>query len=179
MLEANEAYFEQWGEPLFSSHMLDLSEEPDDENIAICVQYFKRMAPLKIFLEMEIGITGGEEDGVDNSAVDQDKLYTSPEQVWVSLSRALSCTSLVRFMMCLVLTLFTEPLFSYKTECLQGTQPHFPHVLHRCCIWQRSWSGKCCSMLPHRLCIICLIAVDISTNFTLLVLHPPSSVQTR
>ncbi|KAL7527266.1 hypothetical protein ACHAXR_001871 [Thalassiosira sp. AJA248-18] len=89
MLEANKAYFEQCGEPLFSSHMIDLSEEPDDENIAICAQYFKRMAPLKIWLEMDIGITGGEEDGGDNSGVDQDKLYTSPEQVW-NVYKALS-----------------------------------------------------------------------------------------
>ena len=70
MLEADEAYFAQYGEPLFSSHMLDLSEEPDEENIAICVEYFKRMAPMKIWLEMEIGITGGEEDGVNNEDVD-------------------------------------------------------------------------------------------------------------
>mmetsp|Transcript_26216 Transcript_26216/g.49831 ORF Transcript_26216/g.49831 Transcript_26216/m.49831 type:complete len:190 (-) Transcript_26216:87-656(-) len=82
MLEADEAYFEQYGEPLFSSHMLDLSEEPDDENIAICIQYFRRMAPMKIWMEMEIGITGGEEDGVDNTDADEDRLYTSPEQVW-------------------------------------------------------------------------------------------------
>jgi fructose-bisphosphate aldolase class II len=82
MLDADEAYFAQFGEPLFSSHMLDLSEEPDEENIAICVQYFKRMAPMKLWLEMEIGITGGEEDGVDNEHVDPEKLYTSPEQVF-------------------------------------------------------------------------------------------------
>jgi fructose-bisphosphate aldolase class II len=82
MLEANEAYFAQYGEPLFSSHMLDLSEEPDEENIAISVQYFKRMAPMKIWLEIEIGITGGEEDGVNNEDVDPEKLYTSPEQVY-------------------------------------------------------------------------------------------------
>jgi fructose-bisphosphate aldolase class II len=125
MLEADEAYFAQYGEPLFSSHMLDLSEEPDDENIAICVQYFKKMgeffrsgesrvvlplgcgstpyllcvsrlimyciniataryasAPMKIWLEMEIGITGGEEDGVNNEDIDPEKLYTSPEQVF-------------------------------------------------------------------------------------------------
>eukprot|EP00913_Durusdinium_trenchii_P002614 g2420.t1 len=67
MLEADEAYFKEHGEPLFSSHMLDLSEEPDEENIAICEKYLKRMAPMKIILEMEIGITGGVEDGVDNS----------------------------------------------------------------------------------------------------------------
>ena len=89
MIAADEAYYAQYGEPLFSSHMLDLSEEPDEENIAICVQYFKRLAPMKIWLEMEIGITGGEEDGVNNEDVDPEKLYTSPEQVY-SVYEALS-----------------------------------------------------------------------------------------
>ena len=69
MLKADEDFYAKYGEPLFSSHMLDLSEEPDEENIAICVEYFKRMAPMKIWLEMEIGITGGEEDGVNNEYV--------------------------------------------------------------------------------------------------------------
>merc|ERR1712113_288028 len=73
----------------YSSHMLDLSEEPDEENIAICVEYFKRLAPMKIWLEMEIGITGGEEDGVNNEDVDPEKLYTTPQQVW-SVYEALS-----------------------------------------------------------------------------------------
>jgi fructose-bisphosphate aldolase, class II len=82
MLQADEEFFEKFGEPLFGSHMLDLSEEPDAENIDICAQYFKRMAPMKIWLEMEIGITGGEEDGVDNENVDPEKLYTTPEQVY-------------------------------------------------------------------------------------------------
>jgi fructose-bisphosphate aldolase class II len=82
MLAADELFFKNYGEPLFSSHMLDLSEEPDEENIAICVEYFKRMAPMKIWLEMEIGITGGEEDGVNNENIDPSKLYTSPEQVY-------------------------------------------------------------------------------------------------
>ena len=67
---------------MFSSHMLDLSEEFDEENIATCVKYFKRMAPMKMWLEMEIGITGGEEDGVDNTGVKAESLYTKPEQVW-------------------------------------------------------------------------------------------------
>jgi fructose-bisphosphate aldolase class II len=89
MLAADEEYFAKYGEPLFGSHMLDLSEEPDEENIAICVEYFKRMAPMKIWLEMEIGITGGEEDGVNNEDIDPEKLYTSPEQVW-SVYTALS-----------------------------------------------------------------------------------------
>lgn len=82
MLAADEAYFKQYGEPLFSSHMLDLSEEPDDENIAICAKYFEKMVEMKIWLEMEIGITGGEEDGVNNEDVDPEKLYTTPEQVY-------------------------------------------------------------------------------------------------
>ncbi|EJD49678.1 fructose-bisphosphate aldolase [Auricularia subglabra TFB-10046 SS5] len=82
MLDADEAYFKQHGEPLFSSHMLDLSEESKEDNIATCVKYFERMAKLNIWLEMEIGITGGEEDGVDNTGVDNSKLYTQPEDIW-------------------------------------------------------------------------------------------------
>jgi fructose-bisphosphate aldolase class II len=82
MLEADETYFAQYGEPLFSSHMLDLSEEPDDENIAICVKYFEKMKKMNMWLEMEIGITGGEEDGVNNEDIDPEKLYTTPEQVY-------------------------------------------------------------------------------------------------
>jgi len=82
MLEADKAFFDAHGEPLFSSHMLDLSEEPDEENIAICAEYLKKMAPMKLILEMEIGITGGVEDGVDNSSVSKDKLYSTPEDVF-------------------------------------------------------------------------------------------------
>ncbi|KAL6942993.1 Fructose-bisphosphate aldolase 1 [Hanseniaspora osmophila] len=82
MLEADEAYFKLHGEPLFSSHMLDLSEEEDDENIGTCVKYFTRMAKMGQWLEMEIGVTGGEEDGVDNGHVSKDALFTSPERVW-------------------------------------------------------------------------------------------------
>jgi len=82
MLEANEEYFAKNGEPLFSSHMLDLSEEPLEENIAICKKYLERMSKVNVLLEMELGITGGEEDGVDNSDVDSSRLYTQPEEVW-------------------------------------------------------------------------------------------------
>ncbi|KAJ7749029.1 hypothetical protein DFH07DRAFT_961857 [Mycena maculata] len=82
MLEADEAYFKEHQEALFSSHMLDLSEEPKEENIATCVKYFKRMAPIGLWLEMEIGITGGEEDGVDNTGVDNASLYTQPEDIF-------------------------------------------------------------------------------------------------
>eukprot|EP00548_Thalassiothrix_antarctica_P001360 CAMPEP_0194145864 /NCGR_PEP_ID=MMETSP0152-20130528/18878_1 /TAXON_ID=1049557 /ORGANISM="Thalassiothrix antarctica, Strain L6-D1" /LENGTH=401 /DNA_ID=CAMNT_0038846223 /DNA_START=32 /DNA_END=1237 /DNA_ORIENTATION=- len=82
LLEANEKYFEETGGPLFSSHMLDLSEEPLEENIAICKKYMERMAKINLLLEFELGITGGEEDGVDNSDVDSSRLYTQPEEVW-------------------------------------------------------------------------------------------------
>ncbi|KAI9460417.1 hypothetical protein HD554DRAFT_2133788 [Boletus coccyginus] len=82
MLAANEEYYKAHQESLFSSHMLDLSEEPKEENIKTCVEYFKKLAPLGIWLEMEIGITGGEEDGVDNSGVDNSALYTQPEDVY-------------------------------------------------------------------------------------------------
>jgi fructose-bisphosphate aldolase class II len=82
MLDADEAYFKEHGVPLFSSHMLDLSEEPKEENIATCAKYFARMAKMNQWLEMEIGITGGEEDGVDNSGIDNARLYTQPEDIW-------------------------------------------------------------------------------------------------
>jgi len=82
MLEADTEFFNMTGEPLFTSHMLDLSEEPDDENLECCAEYLKKMAPMKLILEMEIGITGGVEDGVDNSGVSKDKLYTTPETVF-------------------------------------------------------------------------------------------------
>merc|ERR1719191_2542224 len=82
MLEADQEYFKGYGEPLFTSHMLDLSEEPHDENVGICAQYFKKMAPMNQILEMEIGITGGVEDGVDNSGVSKDKLFSTPEDVY-------------------------------------------------------------------------------------------------
>lgn len=82
MLEADEAHHAKTGEPLFSSHMLDLSEESKEENIEICKKYLARMAKIGIWLEMEIGITGGEEDGVNNENVDNASLYTQPEDIW-------------------------------------------------------------------------------------------------
>jgi len=82
MLDADEEYFKQHGVPLFSSHMLDLSEESKEDNIADCVKYFTRMAKMNQWLEMEIGITGGEEDGVDNTSADSSKLYTQPPDVF-------------------------------------------------------------------------------------------------
>merc|ERR1719454_112657 len=82
LLAANQDYFDKNGEPLFSSHMLDLSEEPLEENIGTCVEYLEKMAKMNVLLEMELGVTGGEEDGVDNSDVDSSKLYTQPEEVY-------------------------------------------------------------------------------------------------
>jgi len=81
LLDAGEKYFAEHGVPLFSSHMIDLSEEPIEENIALCKEYLKRMDKINMTLEIELGITGGEEDGVDNSDVDVSKLYTQPEEV--------------------------------------------------------------------------------------------------
>lgn len=81
LLDAGEQYFEKNGRPLYSSHMLDLSEEPIHENIAICSKYFKRMNAMGMTLEIELGVTGGEEDGVDNSDVDSARLYTQPDEV--------------------------------------------------------------------------------------------------
>lgn len=81
LLDAGEAFYKQHGKPLFSSHMIDLSEEPIAENIEICKEYLKRMSKIGMTLEIELGITGGEEDGVDNSDVDSSKLYTQPEEV--------------------------------------------------------------------------------------------------
>ena len=81
LLDASEKHFAETGKPLYSSHMIDLSEEPIEENIEICKTYLARMSKMGMTLEIELGITGGEEDGVDNSDVDVSKLYTQPEEV--------------------------------------------------------------------------------------------------
>ncbi len=81
LLDASEQFYKETGKPLFSSHMIDLSEEPIEENIEISKQYLERMSKIGMTLEIELGITGGEEDGVDNSNVDSSKLYTQPEEV--------------------------------------------------------------------------------------------------
>jgi len=81
LLDAGEKFYEAHGKPLFSSHMLDLSEQPLHENIEICQKYLTRMSKMGMTLEIELGITGGEEDGVDNSSVENSLLYTQPEDV--------------------------------------------------------------------------------------------------
>ena len=81
LLDAGEEFYKKEGKPLYSSHMLDLSEEPIEENIATCVEYFKRMEKIGMTIEIELGVTGGEEDGVDNTNIDNSLLYTQPEEV--------------------------------------------------------------------------------------------------
>ena len=81
LLEAGEEFYAIHGKPLYSSHMIDLSEEPIEENIEVCKKYLKRMSKIGMSLEIELGITGGEEDGVDNTDVDSSKLYTQPIEV--------------------------------------------------------------------------------------------------
>ena len=87
LLEESEKHFKETGSPLFSSHMLDLSEESLEENLSICEEYLKRMSKIDMMLEIELGITGGEEDGVDNSGVDSSLLYTQPEEVCEAYER--------------------------------------------------------------------------------------------
>ncbi|MFO7922523.1 MAG: class II fructose-bisphosphate aldolase [Bacteroidales bacterium] len=81
LLDYGERHFKRYGKPLYSSHMLDLSEEPLEENIAICKKYLERMSKMGMTLEIELGVTGGEEDGVDNTDIDNSLLYTQPEEV--------------------------------------------------------------------------------------------------
>ncbi len=81
LIDAGVEFFKEKKQPLFSSHMLDLSEEPIEENIHTSVEFYKRMAPLGMGIEIELGVTGGEEDGVDNSGIENDKLYTQPQHV--------------------------------------------------------------------------------------------------
>ena len=81
LIDAGEQFFKEKKQPLFSSHMLDLSEEPIEENIHTSVEFYRRMKPLGMAIEIELGVTGGEEDGVDNSGVENEKLYTQPQHV--------------------------------------------------------------------------------------------------
>ena len=87
LMDANEEFFAQTGKSLYSSHMLDLSDEPIEENLDISCKYFERMAKMGMTLEIELGVTGGEEDGVDNSGVDSSKLYTQPDEVAYAYER--------------------------------------------------------------------------------------------
>ena len=82
LLDAGEKYYAEHGVPLFSSHMIDLSVETLKDNVELCCKYLERMAKIDMTLELELGCTGGEEDGVDNSGMDNSALYTQPEDVW-------------------------------------------------------------------------------------------------
>jgi len=81
LLEAGEQHYKETGRPLYTSHMIDLSEEPIYENLETCMHYHKRMSAIDMILEIELGVTGGEEDGVDNTGIDSSKLYTQPDEV--------------------------------------------------------------------------------------------------
>ncbi|WP_185850522.1 class II fructose-bisphosphate aldolase [Blattabacterium cuenoti] len=81
LIKANKEYYSRFGKTLFSSHMLDLSQEPLKENISICEKYFEKINKYKMTIEVELGVTGGEEDGIDNSNIENHKLYTQPEEV--------------------------------------------------------------------------------------------------
>jgi len=124
LMDANEEYFKKNGEPLFSSHMLDLSEEPLEENVGTCVEYLTRMAKSDILLEMELGVTGGEEDGVDNSDVDSSKLYTQPEEVY-EVYTALNAVKGGRFT---IAAAFGNVHGVYSPGNVQLT----PDILHNC-----------------------------------------------
>lgn len=87
LLDEGEKFYAETGKPLFSSHMLDLSEEPLEENISICKKYLERMSKIGMTLEIELGVTGGEEDGVDNSSVESSRLYTQPADVSYAYSQ--------------------------------------------------------------------------------------------
>ncbi|KAI2490520.1 Fructose-bisphosphate aldolase class-II [Fragilaria crotonensis] len=90
LLAASERYYQDHGEPLFSSHMIDLSEEPLEENLEICAEYLERMSKIGILLEMELGITGGEEDGVDNTDTAQEDLYSKPEEIYETYEKLMT-----------------------------------------------------------------------------------------
>ncbi|TVR79347.1 MAG: class II fructose-bisphosphate aldolase [Saprospirales bacterium] len=90
LISASEKFYSRTGYPLYSSHMLDLSEEPIEDNIYTCVDYLKRMSKIGMTLEIELGVTGGEEDGVDNTGVDSSKLYTQPEEVAYAYEKLLN-----------------------------------------------------------------------------------------
>merc|ERR1719472_12702 len=124
LMDANEDYFAKNGEPLFSSHMLDLSEEPLEENVATCVEYLERMSKSNILLEMELGVTGGEEDGVDNSDVDVSKLYTQPEEVY-EVYKALNAVEGGRFT---IAAAFGNVHGVYSPGNVKLT----PQILHNC-----------------------------------------------
>lgn len=93
LLDAGEKHFAETGKPLFSSHMLDLSEESLTENIAICKKYLERMSKIGMTLEIELGVTGGEEDGVDNTGVESSRLYTQPEDVAYAYSELMQVSN--------------------------------------------------------------------------------------
>ena len=104
LLDAGEEFYEKNGIPLYSSHMIDLSDEPIADNIETCKKYLQRMSNIGMTLEIELGVTGGEEDGVDNTNIDSSKLYTQPEEVAYAYEELMKISD--KFTICL---LYTSP----------------------------------------------------------------------
>ena len=121
LLDAGEKFYESNKIPLFSSHMIDLSEEPIEENIEICKKYLKRMSKIGMTLEIELGVTGGEEDGVDNSDVDISRLYTQPEEVayaYEELMKIVINLPLLPFLEMYMAFIGPAMWFSHQKSCL-------------------------------------------------------------
>jgi fructose-bisphosphate aldolase, class II len=123
LLDASEIHYEKFGKPIFSSHMLDLSEEPLEENVEICKRYLERMSKMDMTLELELGVTGGEEDGVDNTGIDSSRLYTQPQEVAYAYEELMKVSS--RFT---VAAAFGNVHGVYKP----GNVKLQPEILHNC-----------------------------------------------
>ncbi|WP_185858096.1 class II fructose-bisphosphate aldolase [Blattabacterium cuenoti] len=132
LIEANEKHYKRFGKTLFSSHMLDLSQEPLKENIHICEQYFDRMSKSEITLEIELGVTGGEEDGIDNSNVENNKLYTQPEEVAYAYDKLIKISD--RFIIAAsfgnVHGVYRPGNVMLRPEILKNTQEYIQNKFH-------------------------------------------------
>ena len=133
LLEEGEEFYKKEGKPLYSSHMIDLSEEPLEENIGICKEYFKRIDKIGMTIEIELGITGGEEDGVDNTDVETSKLYTQPEDVCYAYEQLMEISPNFTIAASFgnVHGVYKPGNVSLKPEILKQSQ-HFIEDKHRC-----------------------------------------------
>jgi fructose-bisphosphate aldolase class II len=131
LIDAGEDYYKKNGCPLFSSHMLDLSEEPLEENIHTSVEFFKRMKPLGMAIEIELGVTGGEEDGVDNSGIENDKLYTQPAHVLYAYQELLKVGPLFSVAAAFgnVHGVYSPGNVELRPEILKNSQDHIQQAL--------------------------------------------------
>ena len=132
LIDAGEQFYKEKNQPLFSSHMLDLSEEPLEENIHTSVEFFKRMAPLGMSIEIELGVTGGEEDGVDNSGIENDKLYTQPQHVAYSYTELSKVGKLFTIAAAFgnVHGVYSPGNVELRPEILKNSQDYIENELH-------------------------------------------------